>query len=88
MLFRGVLQTSIAAWLGIPWGVVHASLLFGLFHPISLTYMVIAAILGLYLGTLMLVGGNLLSVMVVHALYDFAALGYLLHVRPALESQE
>jgi uncharacterized protein len=88
MLFRGVVQTSIGAWLGIPWGVVLASLLFGLFHPISLTYVVIAAILGLYLGALMLLGGNLLSVMVVHALYDFAALGYLLHVRPALEGQE
>ncbi len=88
MLFRGVVQTSIGAWLGIPWGVVLASLLFGLFHPISLTYMVIAAILGLYLGTLMILGGNLLTVMVVHALYDFAALGYLLHVRPFLDGRE
>ena len=27
---------------GLPWGLVLASLLFGLFHPISLTYMIIA----------------------------------------------
>ena len=36
-------------------------MLFGLFHPISLTYMVIAAILGLYLGAVLIVGGNLLT---------------------------
>ena len=88
MLFRGVVQTSIGSWLGLAWGLVLASLLFGLFHPISLTYMIIAAILGLYLGAVMIAGGNLLSVMVVHALYDFAALGYLLRIRPALESEE
>ena len=46
MLFRGVIQTSIGSWLGWPWGLVLASLLFGLFHPISLTYMIIAAIFG------------------------------------------
>jgi uncharacterized protein len=67
---------------------VLSSLLFGLFHPISLTYMIIASILGLYLGTVMLVGENLLTVMVVHALYDFAALGYLLRIRPALENDD
>ena len=88
MLFRGVVQASIGSWLGITWGLVLASLLFGLFHPISLTYMIIATILGFYLGLVMIAGGNLLSVMVVHALYDFAALGYLLRIRPALESEE
>ena len=44
MLFRGVLQASISSWLGCAWGLVLASLLFGLLHPISLTYMVIACI--------------------------------------------
>lgn len=88
MLFRGVIQPSIASSLGPSWGLVLASLLFGLFHPISATYMIIASILGLYLGSVLIVGGNLLTVMVVHALYDFAALGYLLRIRPALESEE
>jgi uncharacterized protein len=89
MLFRGVFQPWIGgSWVGLPWGLVIASLLFGLFHPISLTYMIIAAILGLYLGAVMIEGGNLISVIVVHALYDFAALGYLLRIRPALESEE
>jgi membrane protease YdiL (CAAX protease family) len=87
MLFRGVVQASIGNWLGVIWGLVLASLLFGLFHPISLTYMIIATILSLYLGGVFIVGGNLLTVMVIHALYDFAALGYLLHIRPALEGE-
>jgi hypothetical protein len=30
----------------------------------------------------------LLTVMVVHALYDVAALGYLLRIRPALENDD
>ena len=76
------------AWLGWPWGLLLASLLFGLFHPISLTYMIIASILGLYLGLVLYAGGNLISVIVVHAFYDFAALGYLLRIRPALEADE
>ena len=88
MLFRGVVQPSFGSWLGLPWGLVIASVLFGLFHPISVTYMIIAAILGLYLGAVMFAGGNLISVIVVHALYDFAALSYLLRIRPVLESED
>jgi membrane protease YdiL (CAAX protease family) len=83
MLFRGVLQASLSGWLGVPWGLGLASLLFGVLHPISVTYMVIATFLGLYLGAVWIVGGNLLTVMVTHALYDFAALAYLLRIRPA-----
>jgi membrane protease YdiL (CAAX protease family) len=82
MLFRGVLQASLSAWLGVPWGLGLASLLFGLMHPISIAYMVITAILGLYLGAVWYVGENLLTVMITHALYDFAALAYLLRIRP------
>jgi CAAX protease family protein len=88
MLFRGVLQTSIGSALGMGWGLVLASVLFGLFHPINLTYMVIATILSLYLGAVMIAAENLLTVMVIHALYDFAALGYLLRIRPALEADD
>jgi uncharacterized protein len=88
MLFRGVLQTSIGAWLGVTWGLVLASVLFGLFHPISPTYMIIATILSIYLGAVFIAEENLLTVMVIHALYDFAALGYLLRIRPALEAED
>jgi hypothetical protein len=88
MLFRGVALPWIGGWLGLPWGLVIASVLFGLFHPISLTYMIIAAIFGFYLGAVMIACGNLIAVIVVHTLFDFAALSYLLRIRPALESDE
>jgi uncharacterized protein len=90
MLFRGVIQASLIGsfqswlgeWWGVPWGLGLASVIFGLFHPISFTYMVIVAILGLYLGAVWILAGNLLTVMITHALYDFAALAYLLRLRP------
>jgi membrane protease YdiL (CAAX protease family) len=81
MLFRGFLQASLCAWLGTPWGLAISSLVFGLLHPLSIIYVVIAGCIGLYLGTTWIVNGNLLTVMVTHAVYDFAALGYLVRIR-------
>jgi membrane protease YdiL (CAAX protease family) len=81
MLFRGVIQASLTHWLGMSWGLALASMLFGLLHPISLAYIVIAGFLGLYLGAVWVANGNLLAVMVTHALYDFAALGYLIRIQ-------
>lgn len=78
MLFRGVLQSSLGAWLGIGWGLVIASLLFGLLHPISIPYIVVTAVVGLFLGGAFLLTGNLLMVIVTHSLYDFALMSYLL----------
>jgi uncharacterized protein len=81
MLFRGVFQAALTNWLGVPAGLVIASALFGLLHPISVPYMVMASFLGLYLGTVWILSGNLLTVIVVHTLYDFAALSYLIRIR-------
>jgi membrane protease YdiL (CAAX protease family) len=78
MLFRGVLQTSIAAWIGARAGLVLASVLFGLLHPISIAYILLTMFVGFYLGGAFLLVGNLLTVMVTHALYDFALMAYLL----------
>ncbi|MGZ3316418.1 MAG: CPBP family intramembrane glutamic endopeptidase [Isosphaeraceae bacterium] len=78
MLFRGVLQSSLEAWLGIGWGLLVASLLFGLLHPISMPYIVVTVFVGLYLGGAFVLTGNLLTVMVTHSLYDFALMSYLL----------
>jgi membrane protease YdiL (CAAX protease family) len=86
MLFRGVLQASFTQWLGVYVGVGLASLLFGLLHPISIAYMVIIAILGLYLGAVFYGSDNLLTVMITHAVYDFAALGYLIRIRPTMNA--
>ncbi|MEM1303253.1 MAG: CPBP family intramembrane glutamic endopeptidase [Planctomycetota bacterium] len=74
LLFRGALQPLLVNWLGPPAGVLLASLLFGLAHPISRLYVALAAGLGLYLGCLALFTGELVSAMVAHSLYDFVAL--------------
>lgn len=74
MLFRGVLQGVLSLWLGTWEGMVAASVLFGLVHPITATYVLVAGLLGAYLGTVWIFSGNLLVVMIAHALYDFLAL--------------
>jgi membrane protease YdiL (CAAX protease family) len=88
MLFRGLFQATFTHWLGVGWGLTLASLLFGLLHPITLWYIVIAGCLGFYIGAVWIVNGNLLTVMVIHALYDFVALGYLIRIRNRNEGAE
>ncbi len=74
MLFRGLIQGGLSLFFG-PWaGASAAAVLFGLMHPVSMTYVVVATLLGAYLGVVWLVTGNLLSVMVAHGIYDFLAL--------------
>jgi membrane protease YdiL (CAAX protease family) len=82
MLFRGVIQGAIARALGPAAGVALAGALFGLLHPVSPAYVALAAVLGAYLGAVWLATGNLLSVIVAHALYDFIALVVLLRDKP------
>lgn len=79
ILFRGVLQAGLSAWLPEVVAVVVASLLFGLVHFASREYAVMAGLMGVYLGTLFLVQGNLLAPIVTHALYDFVALVWVAH---------
>jgi uncharacterized protein len=81
MLFRGVLQASMSDWLGVGWGLALASILFGVLHPISISYIVIAGFTGFYLGAIWIYNHNLLTVMLTHAIYDFVALGYLIRLR-------
>ncbi|MEM9366543.1 MAG: CPBP family intramembrane glutamic endopeptidase [Planctomycetota bacterium] len=47
-----------------------SSVLFGFAHPISKAYFVITALLGVYLGFLLLLTGNLLVPIAAHATYD------------------
>jgi membrane protease YdiL (CAAX protease family) len=84
-LFRGVLQGALIREWG-PWlGVASASLLFGLLHALTATYILLAALLGAYLGGLFLLTDNLLPAVVAHAFYDFLALLFLLRTHPAPE---
>ena len=82
MFFRGLVQ-DVIAWYVQPWAAVAlAAALFGAMHPVTLSYAVLAALMGVYLGALYLLTGNLLAAVVAHALYDFVVLMYLLR-RPS-----
>jgi membrane protease YdiL (CAAX protease family) len=80
MLFRGVAQAWMAHVTDSSLiGLILASITFGLAHPLSRTYMVLAAAIGLYLGGLLLWTENLFVPIVTHAAYDLFAIAYLLH---------
>lgn len=85
MVFRGVLQAAAAEEIGGAYGdglgLLIASVLFGLLHPITPTYALLAGLIGLYLGWLWLATGNLLTPIIVHGLYDFVVLTYLVKRR-------
>src|SRR5262245_41295305 len=79
MLFRGLIQDLMVGPLGT-WGALAlASVLFGLLHAVSLTYAVLATLMGAYLGGLYLLSENLLAPVIAHALYDLIALVWLLY---------
>lgn len=77
-LFRGVLQTALSDLANPGAALVVASLLFGVLHPVSPIYILLAASLGAYLGGLLIVTGNLFVPIAVHAAYDFVAITLLL----------
>jgi len=75
ILFRGLLQP----WLERDWGsfggLIFSNLLFALLHWITPTYALLAGLSGLYLGLSLDLGGerNLLTPLLIHALYDLLA---------------
>lgn len=90
ILFRGVLQEAFTNWSHFVWvGVLAASVLFGLMHAITLSYVVLATLMGAYLGCVWLwADHNLLVIVITHALYDFIALLWLLRGPGAAEALE
>jgi membrane protease YdiL (CAAX protease family) len=67
--FRGVLQPEI--------GLVAASVLFGLLHPLGPAYVLWAGTVGAGLGVLYLATGSLLAPVAAHGTYNLVALSYL-----------
>ena len=66
-----------------PWPAVAVTgLVFGLLHPVSLAYTVLAALAGAYFGALVVLTGNLLVPVVAHAGYDLVALLVLARMKP------
>lgn len=76
--FRGAIQGSLSDRVDVIAALILASGLFGACHLLTWTYAIIAALIGAYLGLLWIWTGNLLTPMITHAVYDFAALVYFL----------
>ncbi len=85
LFFRGLLQEGLARWIGPPAGtaiaLAVASVVFGLVHWITPTYVQLIALVGVYLGSLWILSENLLVPIVAHSVYDFFALVYLVKWR-------
>jgi uncharacterized protein len=77
VLFRGVMQGELGRRLPDLLALVITSTAFGLAHFLTLSYALLAALAGLYLGAVYWAQGNLLIPIVAHALYDFVALVHL-----------
>jgi len=82
LLLRGVLQGWLMQRWSPEWAIVIAAVVFGMAHAISRLYFAFATLIGLYLGVLYYLTGNLLVVMVTHALYDWVVLRVYLRQRP------
>jgi len=85
LLFRAVLQTWLDQW-GPIIGLGVSNLLFGFAHAVTPLYVVLAGLLGAYLGALFQFtgDGNLLVPVLSHALYDLIAF---IVVRRSYEAQ-
>jgi len=90
-LFRGLIQHALEVKIGPPYGLwiglAVASLLFGLAHAITRMYVVLAALIGIYLGWLFVATDSLIAPAAAHALYDFIALAYLVRWRVEVRGQ-
>jgi membrane protease YdiL (CAAX protease family) len=79
-LFRGVVQ--------VKFGIVIASIIFGLLHFVSPAYAIVTTVMGFYLGVVFQQSGGLLAPVIIHFLYDLAALVYLRYFVKAVEVEE
>ncbi|NOQ34537.1 MAG: CPBP family intramembrane metalloprotease [Methylococcaceae bacterium] len=75
ILFRGALQPWLEQSLGMNAGLIVSSIVFGLVHAVTPLYAVLAGLISLYLGLSLDYGEsrNLLTPIIIHALYDFLA---------------
>jgi len=72
LLFRGVIQAR--------WGLLPASILFGVLHFVTPAYALVAFVIGIYIGLVHHFFQSLLIPIQLHAIYDFGALIYLRYV--------
>jgi membrane protease YdiL (CAAX protease family) len=82
LLFRGVIQPWMESSWGMTAGLIGSNMIFGLVHAVTPVYAVLAAFVGIYLGLSLDYGSdrNLLTPVIIHALYDFLAFVALMRV--------
>ncbi|MFT6407017.1 MAG: membrane protease YdiL (CAAX protease family) [Arenicella sp.] len=73
LLIRAVLQTFLVNATGPVWGIIGASLIFGLLHFMTKTYVLLTFTLGLLFGLAFHFSGSIVLVMIGHTVYDIAA---------------
>jgi membrane protease YdiL (CAAX protease family) len=69
-LLEGTTINATPSALEISAALIVSSIVFGLFHPISRLYVVLASLMGLYFGALLMYTENLLVPIAAHAAYD------------------
>ena len=88
LLFRGVLQTWLTGKSNIFVALILTNIVFGLLHFRTIAYVVIAGLVGVYLGVVFYLVGDLTAPIITHALYDVAALGLTARALAAHETGE
>ncbi len=73
LLVRAVLQSFLVNSVGVFWGIVCASLIFGLLHYMTKTYIVFTFALGLLFGLAFHYSNSIVLVMIGHTVYDIVA---------------
>lgn len=74
LLFRGTLQPLLQLWTSPSMALILTGLLFGLAHAMSITYFVLATLIGWYLGWIMMLCDSLIPPIIAHGLYDYVAI--------------
>lgn len=77
LLFRGLLQTVFTEWMPIWLAILLAAAVFGVMHYLTLTYAILATLMGCYLGILFHSTDQIWVPIFSHAAYDFVALCYM-----------
>ncbi|MFT6034231.1 MAG: membrane protease YdiL (CAAX protease family) [Arenicella sp.] len=73
LLIRAVLQTFLVNTAGPLWGIAVASLIFGLLHFMTKTYVLLTFALGFLFGLAFHFTGSIVLVMLAHTVYDIVA---------------
>lgn len=76
LLFRGALQGWLSQQLPIFAAIIIPSIIFGLLHHANRVYMIIAGVIGAYLGGVFWLTGNIVVPIIAHTLYDIVAFVY------------